>query len=75
MVRFFTFFKIVCARDRVIFQDAGKAHDYICDNGGDYEPMQTIGLYAFCVDRDGFITTDYVSSTDKWEINWSNLKN
>lgn len=52
----------------MIFQDANKAHEYICNSGGDYEPMQTIGGSAFCMDRDGFITSEYVPVADKWEI-------
>ncbi|XP_046436844.1 uncharacterized protein LOC124188330 [Daphnia pulex] len=55
----------LCARDKVIFQDANKAHEYICNSGGDYEPMQTIGGSAFCMDRDGFITSEYVPVANK----------
>lgn len=49
----------------MIFQDAGRAHPYLCDNGGNYNPMQTIGDLAFCVDSDGFVTSDMVPIEDK----------
>ena len=61
MILFFVFFWSIetdCARDEVIFNDAGKAFNYQCDNGGNYQKLQTIGNLAFCVDADGFITSD-----------------
>lgn len=57
--------KCYCARDQVIFADDNRAHSYQCDNGGNYEPMQTIGGVAFCVDQDGFIISGYVAIADK----------
>lgn len=62
---FFSFFWADCARDQVIFADDNRAHSYQCDNGGNYEPMQTIGGVAFCVDQDGFIISGYVAIADK----------
>ena len=54
-----------CARDQVIFEDAGRpAHNYICDNGGNYKRLQDIGNKAFCVDDDGFLTTNEVPRKD-----------
>lgn len=54
-----------CARDQVVFQDAGRTHSYLCDNGGNYSPLQIIGDLAFCVDSDGFMTTNAVPVADK----------
>lgn len=49
-----------CARDIVIFNDAGRPHTYLCDGGGNYLPLQTIGDSSFCVDQDGFLNSDIV---------------
>lgn len=62
-------FLLDCARDKeMIFPEMRFEHPYTCDSGGNYVPLQTINGQAFCVDSDGFLTSDVVPEDRKCEL-------
>ncbi|XP_012258261.2 uncharacterized protein LOC105687303 [Athalia rosae] len=50
-----------CARDIGIFGEANVEFTLTCDGGGNYAPTQNSNGYPFCVDSDGFATTNFGS--------------
>ncbi|XP_046747395.1 uncharacterized protein LOC124411902 [Diprion similis] len=46
-----------CARDYVIYDEAGLTFSLSCDTDGSYTSEQYSNGYPFCVDSDGFATT------------------
>lgn len=51
-----------CARDQKIFTEAGLGFTLACTGSGNYDAMQTMNGHRFCVDRDGFPVTDYITN-------------
>lgn len=53
-----------CARDTMIhFPERGMAVTETCQANGNYRPNQNVGNVFYCVDRDGYPTTDFL---DEW---------
>ncbi|KAL0872083.1 hypothetical protein ABMA27_004506 [Loxostege sticticalis] len=53
-----------CARDTMIhFPERGMAVTETCQANGNYRPNQNVGNVFYCVDRDGYPTTEFL---DEW---------
>ncbi|KAG4072873.1 hypothetical protein HA402_002616 [Bradysia odoriphaga] len=50
-----------CARDHLHFEAMSMQMPLVCDGYGNYESIQTLNGDLFCVDRDGFSVTHYLS--------------
>lgn len=50
-----------CARDIKIFSKHGMNFPLSCNGNGNYDTIQDINGQYFCVDRDGFAVTDYIT--------------
>lgn len=47
-----------CAYDSRVCAEANLEFSSLCQSTGSYEPLQNSNGYPFCVDKDGFATTD-----------------
>lgn len=59
-----TIFFTDCARDTVVhFPEKGMTVSEVCNANGNYRPNQVSGDRYYCVDSDGYPTTDFM---DDW---------
>ncbi|XP_017778176.1 PREDICTED: uncharacterized protein LOC108563880 [Nicrophorus vespilloides] len=57
-----------CARDSLIFKEAGLDFNMACLQNGNYKPEQTIDEFKYCVDDDGFQIGDINPSKECKDI-------
>lgn len=61
-----------CARDTIVYREAGIPFTLACGGNGNYEYSQDQNGKLFCVDSDGFVVTTEVApneSCDKYIYN------